>query len=408
MTHPTPLQFSEYCIGTLRGLGISDPVSYDPETFSIRVTSVADPDSPLVWFLERTYRSYLDAVPDQRLSVLRDFALAAIEARHSCAPSFAGLRDRLLPVIADPDGIGIMNLSGDVAAAEAKHPACAATVVERPINALLSETIAVDSDKSRRFLMSTDLALPGAVPADQAYVLARTNLEGRPDCQFRPTESGLFYSSVRDYYDTSRILFGDRLITAPLRRQIRGRPVALALQSETLLLTGSDNPQGLCAMAQFAFKIQSEGHRTVTSGPVVLEDSRWVPFIGGPAEFRLYALRHRASHYNQQKTLLDRLHAANGENVFVSSIAHLRVPTGELHDFCVWPLIAGPSLLPVTDLIAFAQDAISSPIIVRREVVEDILGDAMQRGIGRPVRVRVERFPSPSELTQLKRFAIDA
>ena len=83
---------------------------------------------------------------------------------------------------------------------------------------------------------------------------------------------------------------------------------------DTLLVTGSDDTEGLGAVTELAEPALQEP-RNVTGQAFVFENGDWKAFVPGPGHpyrerFRLMARISAAQNYDQQKHLLDKKYDA--------------------------------------------------------------------------------------------------
>jgi hypothetical protein len=175
---------------------------------------------------------------------------------------------------------------------------------------------------------------------------------------------------------------------------------------DTLVVTGSEDPQGLEIMAKIA-KDSFDKPRPISTIALRLEGDEWVPWLP-PADSRLSGefqelrLRTISAEYNDQKELLDAMHEQAGEDVHVASFSALQnKETGRITSYSVWSE-GVHALLPQTDTVLFFRpEAPDDQKIVAGgawEHVQQIVGDLMEPLGVYPERYRVKEFPSPAEL----------
>jgi hypothetical protein len=203
-----------------------------------------------------------------------------------------------------------------------------------------------------------------------------------------------------DSYDSSKLFLYDLL----WHLDVNGDHVAVAPNRETLIVTGSEDYAGLSVMAKGCEKAQ-EDPRPLSSIPVILQDKTWVtcqPEPGHPEyeSFRRLHIVEQARDYAQQKDLLERWHKMTGDAVLVATYkAVADKDTGAYSTYCAWTK-GIPILLPEVDEVAFVR-GVKSLGSAPWERVREVAGDLMEPMDLYPKRFRVERFPSPEQLTAL-------
>ncbi|HSP78916.1 MAG TPA: hypothetical protein VLQ93_10320, partial [Myxococcaceae bacterium] len=216
-------------------------------------------------------------------------------------------------------------------------------------------------------------------------------------------QGALFVSPWGDNYDAARLVLIEKLAELP----VKGRLVALLPHRDHLLLTGSEDAEGLAQLADRCEELAS-GPRYMGFFPVVLEDGTWRPFRpveGHPASerYRWLALQERARLYRLQKELLIELHQRTGEQVSVADFEVLRVG-GLMLSHCTWSRTA-PTLLPRADVVLLGEPDASGeePLEVPWEVLQQHAGHLLvPEEELYPERYRVTAFPSPELLEVLR------
>ena len=200
-------------------------------------------------------------------------------------------------------------------------------------------------------------------------------------------------------------------VIAALNRQqltVQGEHVAMVPNRDTLIITGSEDDEGLGIMASLAEEAFRKP-RPMTALAFCLEGDEWAPWQPSrrsPAFKQFQALRAQSigQEYTDQKDLLEKSLRRREEELFVASFMAMRNNnTGEIISFCSWA-DGVPSLLPRTDRIAFLREG-SEPILVDWEKAEQIVGHLISPQDMYPERVRVDEFPSEQEYARLKTVA---
>jgi hypothetical protein len=203
------------------------------------------------------------------------------------------------------------------------------------------------------------------------------------------------YTSVTtDAYGSSRLLRLDLI----RQLEVLGEPVAMVPARDSLLLTGTDDVDGLGVMTQLAEEARKQP-RPMSGRLFRLDGDDWVPWLpdsGHPhyQKFRTFQIQDLMNEYGQQAELLQGLH----EGMFVAKFMAIRnKESGEITSVCSWTK-GVPSLLPRTDKVGLSSDPKGEPILVEW----DRLGGQMERLDLYPERYRVVDFPAESELERLK------
>ena len=217
------------------------------------------------------------------------------------------------------------------------------------------------------------------------------------------TAPGFWESSWRDSYDASRLLLTDLIQDC----DVEGSHVAMVPHRNTLIVTGSEDVEGLERMASVV-----EGMigipRFLSGIAVILEGEEWHPFDleESPLARRIQALRHLtlAKDYARQRHLLTGLYSREGQDAFVANILINR--ECESATTSIWGE-GITTLLPRTQLVGFVSSNLE-----RREVtvhgtgewdrVREVVGDLMIPLGLYPERYRVASFPTPEQLDAIK------
>jgi hypothetical protein len=234
------------------------------------------------------------------------------------------------------------------------------------------------------------------------------------DATFTTVDDRTYVSATGDHYDISRMLLPELI----RELDVLGDPVVLLPNRDRLLVTGSDDRQGLETASLLAQQLVKQP-RSLTGLAFRLcsdEWSCWLPDEDHPAYARLKALGllSRQQDYLEQRPLLQRWLAKRQPGV---SVAEFRLhgagakqpPTS----FCVWR--EGESLLlPEADRVCFLRhdQTLDHPLVeginVGWDRVQDVLGPMLvEEASIYPTRYRVHRFPTAAQLTQLQRAEAD-
>ena len=147
---------------------------------------------------------------------------------------------------------------------------------------------------------------------------------------------GVYLSTTHDSYDASRLLLTE------LIRQLRlkGDPIAMIPNRESLIVVGSEDELGLAGMVKLASKALKEP-RPISGIALRFDGDEWTPWlpdVSHPSynDFRKLYVQALATDYAWQKDLLDKLHTKRDEDIFVATYSLLQAPDGKLLTYAVW------------------------------------------------------------------------
>jgi hypothetical protein len=243
------------------------------------------------------------------------------------------------------------------------------------------------------------------VPLDEAFAIATENLDRMSERPFERLAAGVYLSPFRDNHDAGRLMLMGRI----RRLSVRGSPVAMVPNRDTLIVTGTDDPGGLELMAKIT-EAALEEPRPISGIPVWLDEDTWRPFVPDE-EHAMYVPFGRlrvlslASDYSAQKQLLDAVHAKAGDDVFVASFTVIEhTESGQLSSYCTWTRDV-KTMLPRTDSVVFVDpDAPDEPAVTRVDWdrVARVMGSRMELLEVYPPRYLVDSFPTAEEIAELK------
>ena len=238
---------------------------------------------------------------------------------------------------------------------------------------------------------------------EEAYESACENLLAITKHTLQEVIPGVWASAWKDNYDPSRML----IIGYIRDHEVKGDPVVMVPNRDTLLLTGSDDPAGLGKMVEIAEGAYEHPRPLSSLAYRLTQQNEWVPFLPEPnhreyKRFRLLQLKNFGSEYSEQQAALNELHEQTGKDIFVASFSAIENnTTGELRSYCVWSegVVA---LLPKTDYVYFfrAGDGQDGKIVatVPWTEVETVLGDEFKPVGIYPERYLVKGFPTNEQI----------
>jgi hypothetical protein len=189
----------------------------------------------------------------------------------------------------------------------------------------------------------------------EAMEVALQNLGENP-VNLMGIDNRLYSPVAGDAYDASRMLLTEKLE----KLEVQGQYVAMAVNRDTLLITGDDDETGLEMMADLAEKSLEEP-RPLCPIPVRFEDGQWQTWMPPEehpqfARFKMFSIRFLLEEYERQKTQLDQLHEAKAVDIFVATFSGVQKDDGPAFSYSVWA-DGVPTLLPRTDEIFFCSEA---------------------------------------------------
>lgn len=331
------------------------------------------------------YDEYCSAPRPQRDAVLARHADRARGMRIVLPADYAAAAPGLRPVLRGRFDLEFRRLRGELEGTGA--PALPArTVADDLVVTLAWNGAEVDEEALRRW----------DVAPDTAFDRARENLWNASRERLEELAPGLWISPWRDGFDAARLVLHDLVWQYP----VKGRHVAAAPDAATLLVTGSEDAEGLARLGIVAERALREAEPTGTL-PVALQESRWTAFPAAPLG-RLAALT--AEHVaNAQKALLDRLLPKRGDPTFVATCTAAQHPgSGQVSLYSTWTE-GLPTLLPKTDQVAFVRpEEKGVSVTAPWERVVAVCGGLMSPQRMVPERWKVARFPTAEQRERLR------
>lgn len=378
-------QFAQMFMEELRAQGVKDEIHFEREGFVLQVGD--DPQSTKALIaLQAPFLECQGAPLDRYATIIRRYA--RLHARAAPPQDYANARPRLGLALSDTAFLGnLRSLFEILGGSQARH-----------VHRLLTDDLVVllnDDDRtSLRCWTEEELSNCGWT-VEGAMRDATTNLLMR----------GLAYEQIGsvcrvqilDGYDAARIVLSEQLREFPTK----GKPVALAPDRDCLIVTGSEDIQGLLQMAAMGHVRFEEGIRLISGRPVVLEGSAWTPFR--PPDIVRSAFVQLANVYDElrywtQASLLRRIAAGRKDDVAIAEV--VRFPTGPSNQFALlarWEK-GSATLLPKGDVVLMVDRSTDTFAIAEWDDVVRVVGHRMVRTGDVPARFRVTHFPSRVEL----------
>lgn len=271
-------------------------------------------------------------------------------------------------------------------------------VLQRPLSDDLVELVVYDGPDSMQYLNEDHLADWGK-NADEVFLQGRKQLAARSRDPFTSPAPGVWESPWADNHDIGRAVLFETI----RKLKVKGDPVLFLPQRDHLLVTGSNDPDGLLAVADLVSE-RLELPRSNTGRGWRLTKQGLVPFIPGADDEILTVLRvdAMAQDANEQKKALDEKYAKDGTDLFVGTTLFTDDDDGKQRTYCVWTKGAD-TLMPKAEFIVFVDLDMPEP----DRVVAAAPWDVVMKKLGPkvvpdeafwPVRYKVTTFPDKKTL----------
>ena len=388
---PSKEKFAKLFMTKMKDVGDQRVPSFDPNEF--RITWTQDGEDAGVTNLGNIYAEYCQHDRKYRAKYLQTTCLTFAK-NHDIPDEFDDARPDLRPTLKPRSYLDIFRR--DSTLSKSKPIELAAV----PVSQHLVACLVYDLPHSMNFVTTEQLEKWGT-SIYEAMEVALENLDGQPGMMMTIGDK-IFILQSGDAYDATRLLKTDKIKSL----SVIGDPVALEINRDCLMVTGSDDPEGLKIMADLA-ETNLDDPRPICSIPVRLQGEEWhtwMPPDDNPAieKYRKFAIRYFAGEYHEQKEHLDRLHESEGPDVFVASYGVVEFKDGRIRSYSVWSK-GVPTWLPETDDIAFMDPDADTHDLVSWEHAVKIVGDAMTRLDVYPERWAVDSFPDDEHMAELRK-----
>ncbi|WP_224367868.1 hypothetical protein [Hyalangium versicolor] len=391
-------EYARKALETLRAAGFTDPLTYDPERFLIQIPDAKGQQAQTI-FLGNLYEEYRAAPPEQRDRALQRITVLG---RAPGSPiSYTSARSSLVPVVRPRAYFALLEIPDLNNLSPFPRP-----VEWRPLGEVLAVAIVLDTGDAMKYLGQEQFREWG-ITFDEALGVAMENLRSQSSEPLIPVAPGVCASGWRDSHDVSRMLL-DEVVR---RCKVRGDPVVFVPQRDLLLITGSEDEEGLLRAAELAQKA-FQAPRPLDGHALRRTLQGWRPFLPSPygkawLAMRKLAVYSQARDYTDQRDLLRQHHEQLGLDLFTADFVLADDEQGHIISQAVW--VRGvDTLLPRVDRIFFMDSELgpeAPPVaVVRWEAVERDMGARLLPMEGDyPVRYRAQGFPSPEQFARWKK-----
>ena len=380
---PTQDEFAQSLTDGIRKAGANADIVYDRERFCL---SEGGKDGTVL-FLANAYNEYCSASESMRPKVFQKYVRSWFIGAITLPDSFDDLHPDVLPIVRARSYFDLNRT----------NVGKGTVLPHQVLGEHLGVGLVYDLPQAMRSITQENLDGWG-VGFYEAMEAARHNLTQLEHAFIGPTQGeGVYLSTVRDGYDSSRLILLDLI----RRLRVAGDFVAMVPNPDTLIVTGSEDMDGLTGMLALA-KDALKQPRIISGIVVRLDGEDWVPWLPDPShalfnEFRGLQLHSLGRDYAEQKENLD---GTTDKDTFVASFAIVQHPeTQHLMTYCVWPK-GTLALLPITDTIAFMQEE-QRPLMAEWDRAVEIVGHLMEPLDIYPQRFRVSEFPTEEQLAAM-------
>jgi hypothetical protein len=386
---PSKDKFARLLKDAIQKAGEIKKIFYDQQRFRLH-----DPEESNTFFLGNAYEEYCSVPASKREETLKRWVRTWFNTQKHMPEDFEVIKPDVLPVVRSRCYFELIRLQLQLQGHD--PPAWPYQIVGDD----LAVGLVYDLPESMQTISQEHLDDWG-VSFYEAMEVARHNL-GELQQPFIGPKSGegLYLCAAKDGYDAARLI----LLEMIRRFQLKGAPIAMVPNRDTLLVAGEYDDDALRAMLTIA-KEGLQELRPISGVALRLDGDDWTTWLPEPdrllyEEFRTLQIQSFGGDCTEQKELLDKLHEKNGEDIFVPSYSVLKAKeSGRLSSYSVWA-DGVDTLLPITDLVCFAKEG-HEPVMVEFETVLNRVGRLMEPLDIYPPRFRITEFPTDEELAAL-------
>jgi hypothetical protein len=345
--------------------------------------------------LVNLFNDYTQANAEQKKRILGN-ALALLRERNPDI-SFEEAKSKVVAAVREQALFSFTTLSWELEGGGKTEP----KVALEPISAWFTRCLVLDFPEYVTMVSSENLKTWG-VSFDELFETGLAKLRNHTSPKFEK-QPGFYIGGWHDDYDNSRILIPE--VFAPLG--LDGDPVVSLPNRNLLLVTGSENHDGIRAMLQHAEEIvRTTKSRPMNPAPLILGDGEIADFSvteNSPIFNDVERAKKISAliYYQQQTESLMKLYEQKGKDLFVAKYTLNQSERGGYESYSVWSKTVA-TLLPKTDLIAFFDPAKPEAQrmlgLAKWEEVIRIAGDLLLDTQMFPARFYVSKFPSEEQL----------
>ena len=381
-------KFATYYKARLIAHGEQRPIEYDANEFLLRIGGGSGGEA--IAYLHNCYEDQKKAPEHEREAIVDRYIAGFME---STPDEPLAIRAGLRPAVKSLGDIYLYSLRSQVDQGKPFD------LPYRKIAGDLVFVLALDTPNGIHLLERSKVEAWG-MDFEEAAEVAIENLRAVTTPSFTQIGADVWLSQWGDAYDAARLVLPEVFASLSLK----GRPVVLVPDRDRLLVTGSEDTQGLRGMVSAANGIREEAHRPVSGVPLILVDGVWQEFTAEgdlAIEFANLSKFFRAQDYSEQKQLLERKFQLEKRDVFVSTyMLNKNQEDPAYHSICTLTKSVA-SLLPKTDDIAFISLEENQKLRAKWDAVQLVVPHLFHRYEMYPERWSVDAFPTQEELRRM-------
>lgn len=386
---PSEAKFAKLLIETFRRIG--DEGTYHHDEAERRLILTKNGEQAGIVNLTNLYATYVGLPKAEREAFIANVCIG-LAGRTDVPTDFEDVKPDLRPTVRSKFMTELMRLSAAAEGGKYLH------LPSIPLSDHLAVSLVYDLPKAMRFVTQDNLDEWG-VTLYEAMEVARQSLHEFQPAQYASVGDRLYIFENADAYDGTRMLLLDLMRSL----KVEGRPLALPMTRDCLIVTGSDDIEGQRMMVDLAEQL-IESPRPLCSVAHVLDGDEWEPWSppdDNPLvdKFRRLAMQYFGVEYAEQQGLLEKLAAQHRHDVFVATY-HGMQQEGAHFSYCVWTK-GCPSWLPKTDLIAFVDPETEAMNMIPWQRVVQAAGDMLEELEHYPPRWSVTDFPTAEQLAAM-------
>lgn len=406
-TIANPEEFAEMVKSELTKRGETRILNYDEPRFALIVVNESgEPEQ--MFGLNAMFDEFNTAPSSERHIVVERYCGFFMGVNRNTLPdSFADAKERLMIIIRHRYLFQVMQLRLALEQGITLVPADELPSEQEIPHIIVGEQFAagLSYDFPDAMIQITGRQLEKwGVSFDDALAAALHNLENQSEKPLVEAVPGVYISNWQDGYDASRVLLTDML----LKLSLKGAPVVMLPSSENLVMTGSDDLDGLASVLN-VIEPMADKPRSMVSVPLVYRGGEWIPFElpnDHPLyeRFRVLKVSATARSYADQRSVVQDWLKNIGEGALVTPFLATQRLDGSVSSCAIWT--DGPiGYIPRADAVVFtgAAGTENQEVVAcgNWEKVLEVVGGLLKPTPFFPELYRTERFPTATELAQI-------
>ena len=387
--------FAETMMDAIKTAGETTGIRYESDEFRIVTEEMSH-----ILNLGNAYHEFCSASVEKRDNVIRRFVRTWFSHYKDVPKDFEDASPDLLPAIRNRSYFELTTLDLRVQGMNISP------FPMRIIGEHFAAGLVYDLPEAIHLIQPTTLT-EWNVTFAHVFEIALKNLADISQNDLDELTPGVWASPWNDNHDASRLLLPNLI----RHHKVQGDPVVMVPNRDTLLLTGSEDIDGLSAVLSMTEEAL-ESPRPFNGIALRLKGEEWVPFLPSPdhpdfGEFQLMWVRAFAQDYDEQKGLLEALYEKASDDVFIAGYTGMQnKETGSIWSYCVWSKDVD-TMLPKADLVNFfvqKDEDDDGEIVATAEWdrVVEVAGELMVPQGMYPERYRVAGFPTDEQLAALQ------